>query len=60
MGINNFKIEGRTANVFSLVETYCHYLIKPQYQGVVRIQLFNNLAANRILVVNRPRPGVWP
>ena len=60
MGFNNFKIEGRTANIFSLVETYCHYLIKPEHQGYVRIQLLNNLASSRILVVNRPRPGIWP
>ena len=33
MGFHHFKIEGRTANIFSLVETYCHYLIKPEYQG---------------------------
>ena len=25
-GINNFKIEGRTANLFSLIETYCYFM----------------------------------
>lgn len=59
-GFNNFKIEGRTANIFSLLETYCHYLIKPEYQGYIRIQMLNNLKASRIIVVNRPRPGIWP
>lgn len=59
-GFNNFKIEGRTGNLYSLVETYCHYLIKPEFQGYVRIELYNNLEANRIIVKNKPRPGVWP
>jgi len=60
MGFNNFKIEGRTANLFSLVETYTHYLIKPEYQGFVRIQLLNNLSNSRIINIMKPRPGVWP
>lgn len=59
-GFRHFKIEGRTANIFSLVETYCHYMIKPEYQGMVRIQLLDNLRANRIIIVNRPKPGEWP
>lgn len=57
MGFRNFKIEGRTANIFSLVETYCHYLIRPEYQGETRILLLQNLARNRVITVNRPRPG---
>ena len=60
MGFRHFKIEGRTANLFSLVETYCHYLIKPERQGEARILLLNNLKANRIIVVNHPRPSRWP
>lgn len=60
MGFHNFKIEGRTANIFSLVETYCYYLIKPEYQGDTRILLLNNLAANKVLQVNHLRPGRWP
>ena len=59
-GFHHFKIEGRTANIFSLVETYCHYLIKPEHQGYIRIQLLSNLAASKVLLVNRPRPSVWP
>ena len=58
-GFTNFKIEGRTGNLFSLVETYTHYLIKPEYQGQVRIQLLNNLATNKILSINRMRPQQW-
>ncbi len=59
-GINNFKIEGRTANIFSLVETYTHFMIKPQHQGYVRIIVLNNLANQKVITVNKPRPGVWP
>ncbi len=59
MGFHHFKIEGRTANIFSLVETYCHYMIKPEYQGETRIMLLNNLRANKILTVNYPRPARW-
>lgn len=60
MGFHHFKIEGRTANIFSLVETYCHYLIKPEYQGETRLLLINNLVANKIITVNKPRPSQWP
>lgn len=59
MGFNNFKIEGRTANIFSLVETYVHFLIKPEYQGETRILLLNNLKASKIITVNHPRPAIW-
>lgn len=60
MGFHHFKIEGRTGNIFSLVETYTHYLIKPEHQGEARIMLLNNLMANRVLVHNHPRPSRWP
>lgn len=60
MGFKHFKIEGRKDNIFSLVETYCHYLIKPEYQGQARVLLLNNLTANRIIVVNKPKPARWP
>ena len=59
MGFNQFKIEGRTASIFSLLETYCHYLIKPEYQGETRILLLNNLKSNKIITVNHPKPAVW-
>lgn len=60
MGFHHFKIEGRTGNIFSLVETYCHYMIKPEKQGETRILLLNNLKANKIITVNHPRPSKWP
>ncbi|MDE5748998.1 MAG: hypothetical protein K2I21_15665 [Acetatifactor sp.] len=60
MGFNQFKIEGRTANIFSLVETYAHYLIRPEKQGEVRIMLLNNLVSSKVITVNHPRPARWP
>ena len=59
-GINNFKIEGRTANLFSLIETYCYYMIKPEYIGEARVRLLTNLQASHIIQVNKPRPSHWP
>ncbi len=60
MGFKNFKIEGRTANIFSLIDTYCHYMIKPERAGEARLLLLNNLVANKIITVNKPRPSKWP
>lgn len=58
-GFQHFKIEGRTANLFSLVETYCHWLIKPECQGEARIRLLLNLEKSGVLTVHRPRPMRW-
>ena len=60
MGFSNFKIEGRTATLFSLIETYCLYMIKPEKQGEARLLLLNNLVANKIITVNGPRPTRHP
>ena len=60
MGINNFKIEGRTANLFSLIETYCFFMLKPEKVGEARLLLLRNLEQSKIIVVNKPRPGIWP
>ncbi len=59
MGFHHFKIEGRTANLFSIVETYVHYLIKPERQGEARILLLNNLKSSKVITVNHPRPARW-
>ena len=56
MGFSNFKIEGRTANLFSLVETYCLYLIRPEYQGKARLLVLNSLERNKVITVNHLRP----
>ena len=59
MGYNNFKIEGRTANLFQLVDTYCHYMIKPEYEGETRLLLLANLEKSHIITVHKPRPAKW-
>lgn len=60
MGFENFKIEGRTTSLFSLVDTYCYYFAKPEYRDDARLLLLVNLEANKIITVNKPRKGVWP
>ncbi|MCR4896686.1 MAG: hypothetical protein K5891_07935 [Lachnospiraceae bacterium] len=59
-GINQFKIEGRTANLFSLIETYSYYMLKPECIGPARLLLLRNLEENKIITVNKPRPAKWP
>ena len=59
-GINNFKIEGRTANLFSLIDTYCFFMLKPEHVGFARQRLIGNLKGAGIITVNKPRPGKWP
>lgn len=60
MGFRNFKIEGRTANFFYMMEVYCHYLFRPEYRVDAATMLLNNLESNRVIVLNKPRPGRWP
>lgn len=59
MGYEHFKIEGRTANLFQLIDTYCFYLMKPERMGEGRLRLLSSLEASRVISVNRPRKGVW-
>lgn len=60
MGFNQFKLEGRTANIFLLIDTYAYYLAKPEYRDEMRFVLTTNLQANRVISVNKPRREVWP
>lgn len=59
-GINNFKIEGRSAYLFSLIDTYCHYMIKPEYMLEARLKLIKNLELAGIFTIHKPRPSKWP
>ncbi|MBR5760927.1 MAG: hypothetical protein IK018_11800 [Lachnospiraceae bacterium] len=59
-GINNFKIEGRTGNLFSLIDTYCFFMLKPEKAGEARLLLLRNLEKAHVITVSRPRPGQWP
>lgn len=60
MGFENFKIEGRTADLFLLIDTYCYYFTKPEYHDEARLLLIANLQANNIITVQKPRKGRWP
>lgn len=42
-GYRHFKIEGRTNNNFDVLESYIYYLIKPEYQNEVRLQVLKGL-----------------
>ena len=60
MGFQNFKLEGRTANFFYVLELYCHYLIRPEYRVDAATTLLNSLAGSRVITLMKPRPGRWP
>ncbi len=60
MGFQNFKLEGRTANLFLLIDTYCMYMLKPEHVGEARLLLISNLEASKVITVNKPKKGVWP
>ena len=54
-GINNFKIEGRTGNIFNLIDTYCLYMLKPECIGPARLLLIRNLEESHIISVSKPK-----
>ena len=60
MGINNFKIEGRTANLFMLIDEYCYYMIKPEHADEMRHMIIMNLVNFGAISINKPKPGKWP
>ncbi len=60
MGINNFKIEGRTANLFMLIDEYCYYMIKPEKVDEMRHMIIMNLVNFGAISINKPKPGKWP
>lgn len=60
MGFENFKIEGRTANIFGLIDKYAHYLMTPERRDEGRLLLTLNLEKSKVITVNRPRKGTWP
>lgn len=43
LGINNFKLEGRTAGPLNLIEILIDYLIKPEYQLEIRQRMQGSL-----------------
>lgn len=54
MGFHNFKIEGRTDHILSLIELYTLYMIKPEYQGKVRFILYGKMEQLKIIQVHMP------
>ncbi|MCH5262449.1 MAG: hypothetical protein J1F42_06000 [Lachnospiraceae bacterium] len=60
MGFENFKIEGRTANIFGLIDKYAHYLMTAERRDEGRLLLTLNLEKSKVITVNRPRKGTWP
>ena len=55
MGFRNFKIEGRTANLFALIDTYCMYLMKPEKRDEGRLLLTYNLQRSKVITCMRPK-----
>lgn len=52
MGFENFKIEGRSTNIFNLVETYVYYFCKPEYRDECRLVYLYSLLNNHIINVS--------
>lgn len=48
MGYNNFKIEGRNISDIALLETYVHYMVKPEYQNEVRLKMLLSLTRKHL------------
>lgn len=57
MGFYNFKLEGRTANLFSLIDMYCMYLMRPERRDEGRLLLTVALQNSKIISVSKPRPS---
>ena len=52
MGFSQFKIEGRTAWLFNLIETYVYYMAKPEFADKARYTLIDFCTANNVITVN--------
>lgn len=52
MGFTNFKIEGRTFDIFNLMEHYLYYMIKPECKDQARLIFLRNLRRNGVMIVN--------
>lgn len=52
MGFDQFKIEGRTAWLFNLIETYVYYMAKPEFADKARYTLIDFCNANDVISVN--------
>ncbi|MBO5104453.1 MAG: hypothetical protein J6B74_05255 [Ruminococcus sp.] len=52
MGFSQFKIEGRTFDIFNLMEHYLYYMIKPEFKEKVRYKFLKQLVANEVITVH--------
>lgn len=59
MGYENFKIEGRTSPILSIVDTYCYYLMKPECRDEGRLAYLCMLEQRNILSLGKPRKMPW-
>ncbi len=50
LGINHFKIQGRTNDDVDLIETFAYYLIKPKYQLMFR-EICHENSVNKNLIL---------
>lgn len=51
MGFNQFKIEGRTFDMFNLMEHYLYYMVKPEYIDKARLTFLRNLSLNGAIII---------
>ncbi len=49
MGINQFKLEGRTASQLNLIEMYMYYMIRPECRDEARFKFLYNLENNGVI-----------
>lgn len=59
MGYENFKIEGRTANMLVLADTYAYYLMKPTRRDEGRMLLLAGLQQAGVVGVRQPKKEIW-
>lgn len=59
MGFQNFKIEGRSDDLFVVIEAYIHYMIKPEYRDIARLTLLYSMERMKMVNVDyfAPLPG---
>lgn len=49
MGFEQFKLEGRTAGTFNLIEHYMYYMIKPEFKEKARFEFLSWLSENGVI-----------
>lgn len=49
MGFNQFKIEGRTLNAFTLAEYYLYYMVKPEFLDKARMTFYCQLIEKEVI-----------